>query len=302
MGSPALQHGFSFRAGIIRGLRSVAQGFSTHFSQDIQETHAWLSSSICQVVFVLFFLPHQMRLHVDPPSAPHSRSIYTSPALLSNRALFPTSTCSGSATLFCFSCQVSLNDLSDSFSTFVVVWFCRFSVRCKRCASWAASSVSVSFNVRRQDVESSGFNLWRSFNHNPWQWGSRSFFVSCDFLRQLQFWSHHLPRRSTQAVPVRRVPCITRCLSRPTFASPSSSSSSSQFSRFSIFTAAHFVYDFSCKTVKPAEQRTVIGYAHTCVLFRKCSAVSFHFSYSHFHKTVRHGTTSNPAHARITAS
>ena len=106
-------------------------------------------------------------------------------------------------------------------SAFVVMWLCRFSMRCKRCTSWAAPGKSVSFNVRRQDVESSGFNLWRSFNHNPWQWWSRSF-VSCDFLRQLQFWSHHLPRSATQTFPVRRFPCITQCLSCPTFASHNS--------------------------------------------------------------------------------
>ena len=84
----------------------------------------------------------------------------------------------------CFSRQGFLNDRSDSLSAFVVMWLCRFSIRCKRCASWAASSVSVSFNVYRQDVESSGFSFWRSFIHNSWQWGSRSFFVSCGFLRQ----------------------------------------------------------------------------------------------------------------------
>ena len=63
----------------------------------------------------------------------------------------------------CFSRQGSLNDRSDSFSAFVVMWLCRFSMRCKRCTPWAASSVSVSFNVRRQDVESSEFSFWRSF-------------------------------------------------------------------------------------------------------------------------------------------
>ena len=66
------------------------------------------------------------------------------------------------------------------------------------------------------------FNLWRSFNHNPWQWWSRSFSVSCDFLRQLQVWSHHLPRGATQTFPVRRFPSIAQCLSRPTFASHNS--------------------------------------------------------------------------------
>ena len=95
------------------------------------------------------------------------------------------------------------------------MWLCRFSMRCKRCASWAASSVSMSFSVRRQDVESSGFDLWRSFIHNSQRWRSRSFFVSCAFLRQLQFWSHHLSRSATQTSPVRRFPSISQRLSCP---------------------------------------------------------------------------------------
>ena len=67
----------------------------------------------------------------------------------------------------CISSQGSLNDRSDSLSAFVIMWLCLFSVRCKRCTAWAASSVSVSFDVRRLSVESSGLDLWRSFNHNP---------------------------------------------------------------------------------------------------------------------------------------
>ena len=122
----------------------------------------------------------------------------------------------------CFSRQSSLNDRSDSFSAFVIMWLCRSSMRCKRCTAWAASSVSVSFNVRRQNVESSAFKLSRSFNNNPWQWRSRSFFVSWDFLCQLPFWSHHLPRSATQTFQVRRFPSITQCLSCPTFASHNS--------------------------------------------------------------------------------
>ena len=46
-------------------------------------------------------------------------------------------------------------------------------------------------------------------------WWSNSCFVRCP----LQFRSHHLPRRATQAVPVRRVPWIAQCLSHPTCAS-----------------------------------------------------------------------------------
>ena len=109
----------------------------------------------------------------------------------------------------CVSRQDSLNDRSDSLSAFIAMWLCRFSMRCKRCTSWEASRVSVSFNVRRQDVESSGFSFKCSFNHNPWQWKSRSFFVSCDFHL---FWSSHLPRSATQTFPIRRFPSISVCL------------------------------------------------------------------------------------------
>ena len=51
--------------------------------------------------------------------------------------------------------------------------------------------------------------------------GSRSC-VSCDFLRQLQFWSFHLPRSPRQTFPVHRFPNITQCLSCPAFASHNS--------------------------------------------------------------------------------
>ena len=95
-------------------------------------------------------------------------------------------------------------------------------MRCQCCTTRTTPCLSVRSNVRRQDPESSGFNIWRSFSHNPWQWGSRSLFVSWDLLCQLQFRSHHLQQRATQAVPVRRVPRITQCLSRPTFASNNS--------------------------------------------------------------------------------
>ena len=96
---------------------------------------------------------------------------------------------------------------------------CRSSVRCQRSTTRTTSSVTMSIDASRQHTESSRLNLQRSFHHNPWQWGSRSFSVSCDFLRQLRFRSHHLPRSATQTFPVRRVPCITQCLSCPTFAS-----------------------------------------------------------------------------------
>ena len=90
-------------------------------------------------------------------------------------------------------------------------------MRCKRRTNRTTSSVTMSVNVSRQNVESSRLNLWRSFNPQ-----SFSFFVCCDLLCQLQFQSHHLPRSATQAVPVRRFPSIAECLSCPTFASHNS--------------------------------------------------------------------------------
>ena len=99
-----------------------------------------------------------------------------------------------------------------SLSAFVIMWLCRFSMRCKRCTAWTTSNVSVSFKVRRPNVEPSRLNLWRSFNHNPWQWRTTTVFVRCDLLRQLQFRGNHLPRRAKQTFPVRRFPSVTHCL------------------------------------------------------------------------------------------
>ena len=186
----------------------------------------------------------------------------------------------------CFSRQGSLNDRSDSLSAFVIMWLCRSSMRCERRTPWTTSSVSVSFSVRSQNVESSRLRRPGALSTTILgSGGSRSFFVSCDLLRQLQFWSHHLPRSATQTFPVRRFPSITECLSCPTFASHStvlgnaqncscsvisnftkpnflsklrhwlspSSTSSPQFTCFSIFADSHLVHDLRCKTRKPTE-------------------------------------------------
>ena len=71
--------------------------------------------------------------------------------------------------------------------------FCRFPLRCKQLVSRTTSHVSGCFNVRRLNVESPTLNLSRFLDHNSWHHQSRAFFVSCDPLRQLQFWLHHLP-------------------------------------------------------------------------------------------------------------
>ena len=46
----------------------------------------------------------------------------------------------------CLTRQGSLDNRSDSFSTFIVVWVCRSSVRCQRCTTRTTSSVTVSLN------------------------------------------------------------------------------------------------------------------------------------------------------------
>ena len=137
-----------------------------------------------------------MRPHVEPPSAHH---LSCSSLNSSSFPLFHSFCLSDYVSVCIHPCrQGSLNDRSDSFSAFIVMWLRRFSMRCKRRdTTKTTSSVSVSLNVSRQNAESSRLILRRSLNHNPWQWGSRSFFVSCDLLRQL-------PRTGTQAFPVRR--------------------------------------------------------------------------------------------------
>ena len=117
-----------------------------------------------------------------------------------------------------FPSRFSLNNRSDSFSTFVVVWFCRSFMRCQRCTT----RVTVSLDVRRQHVESSWLRLRNSVHYNPWQWTSSSSFIRCNFLCQFQLMSYQLPRRATQGIPVRSIPCIVQWLSRPTFASHNS--------------------------------------------------------------------------------
>ena len=46
--------------------------------------------------------------------------------------------------------QSSLDNRSDPFSTFIVVWFCRTSVRCQRCRTQTISSVTASLDVCRE--------------------------------------------------------------------------------------------------------------------------------------------------------
>ena len=98
-----------------------------------------------------------------------------------------------------FLCDLSIIVLT-SFSTVCVVWFDRSSMRCHRCTTWTTSSVTVSLDVSRQHVESSGLGLWNFpatilGNGGPAPSSSVvTFFVS------FKSGAHHLPRRATQAV------------------------------------------------------------------------------------------------------
>ena len=131
----------------------------------------WTSHS----VLVVLSRPRHMRPHVDPPSAPRSSVLQAHLLhLFPVELFFFHSLCLGDSVFICInpclSRQGSLDIRSGSFSTFVVVWFCRSSMRCRRCTARTTSSVIVSLDVCRQDVESSQLNLWNSFNYNPWQW------------------------------------------------------------------------------------------------------------------------------------
>ena len=85
----------------------------------------------------------------------------------------------------CRTRQGSLDNRSDSFSTFIVVWFRHSSVRCQRCTTQTTSSVTVSLDVCRRHVESSWLNFWSSFNCNPWQWRFSSSSVRRSFHCQI---------------------------------------------------------------------------------------------------------------------
>ena len=108
----------------------------------------------------------------------------------------------------CFSRQGSLNNRSGSLSELILTWFCRFCMRYQQRASQTTSNVSVSFNIRRQNVHS--------------QQKSRSFFVSRDFLHLCCFRNHHMSRVVKRIFSLRLFPSVTQCLFCHTFASHNS--------------------------------------------------------------------------------
>ena len=148
-----------------------------------------LSTSTCPFVLLLLLL---ILSHVEPPLAHHLCS-GTSTAPRSIRALLFSRTRSVSAIL---PLHVSIlaspvkffsSSRSDSLSEFISPWFCRISLRCKQRVSRTTSHVSVCFNIRRHNVESSTLNLWSFLGHNTWQKKSRSFFVSDELSSSILF-------------------------------------------------------------------------------------------------------------------
>ena len=163
---------------------SALVGLVSHHPQDFQETHAWLrmtlylelvarivmSSSMFWLFFICclrsLFYPcrclsfcarrvvsrlRQVRPHVDP-------HLLLCPGC--ERHIPCTSFGLGDAIFIhpCRTRQGSLDNCSHSFSTSIVVWFRRSSVRCQRCTTQTTSNVTVSLGVCRRHVECSWLN------------------------------------------------------------------------------------------------------------------------------------------------
>ena len=153
----------------------------SHRSQDIPEQQVGRktqlhSELIAQVV--LCSLTCQAVLHLPPLILFCQRgylsfyplragSISASPAPLSTQTRFFSFTHSVSSILsfyaFILAFPVKVLSMmgSGSLSAFVIMWLCRSCMRCKRRATRTTSSVSMSFNVRRQNVEISWLNFRR---------------------------------------------------------------------------------------------------------------------------------------------
>ena len=154
-------------------------------------------------------------------------------------------------------------------------------MQCKRRTSGTTSSVSVSFSVRRQDVESSRLNLQRSFKHNAWQWrpallSAVTFFVSFNSGTTI---CHGMPHKTSQFIGSKTSLSAPNCtcsimmtnrdflshtsckradnvfsnFTKPNFPSQLRhwlslpSTSSPHFTRPSVFANSHFVHDLRYK-------------------------------------------------------
>ena len=161
------------------------------------------------------FSSSQMRPHVDPPSAPHSQVPETHPLCTSrsSRASFLSFTRSVSAirSLYALILAFPVKVLS-----MIVLIRSRHSLLC--------GLITLPCDARAAQPD----NLLCDHEPRCQQTNRRIFLaqtsgiLSTTILVNGCHKSDHLPRRATQAIPVRRGPCIAQSLSRPTFAAHSS--------------------------------------------------------------------------------
>ena len=190
------------------------------------------------------------------------------PLFYSSSFCSPHSLCLSESLFICshfrLACRGSLNNRSDSFSTFAVVWCCRSSMRCQRCTIRTTSSgrePRCQQTTRRiclvQTLEL--LTLQALAMGVCWEGGGtgereregekgRPAASWSDVTCQFQLRNHHLPRSATQATPVRSIPYITQWLSRPTFASYKSTFADTRnFSRSIMTTNKEFLSHAACK-------------------------------------------------------
>ena len=220
--------------------------------------------------------PRQMRTHVDPPYPLKKLSFFLSFTRCLGDSVF-------ACIHPCLTHQGSHDHRSDSFSTFCVVWFLslframralhnRDNLQCSEppCLQTTRGNLSAQ---PKGILQTAILGKWDPAPSGP------TFATEC----------HTLCHGFLHLYLVRFGSLVFQSLPIPIF-----------------------VHDLRCKTEKPAEQRTVIYDPHAGVLINGnqiCSALSVHSSYSHFHTTVGHvttssepcGMTSTKAQARTTA-
>ena len=163
-----------------------------------------------------------------------------------------------------FSCQSSLENSSDSFSEFILTWFCRFFIEKKQRVSRTTSRVSVSFNIHRPDVEFSSLNFQRFLDQRSW------------LIFNCQFWfrGHRFPSVTKicrfQLVPrtIQLLEMYEILLLRSWWQTTASwsvrfaddASSGSPICGIDTFSATNsrFFQESHCEMRNPAEYRTVI--------------------------------------------
>ena len=105
-----------------------------------------MSSHHLLIIFIPGFLRHIPCTSLTSSSSPLSDSLSPSDSVLFHPGL---------------SCQGSLNNSSGSLSELILPWFSRFSKQKKQRVPRTTSHVSLSFNIRAQDVDFPTLNFQR---------------------------------------------------------------------------------------------------------------------------------------------